>query len=170
MDMSPPRGDPPFVVVGIDPEPSLDHEPVRWAAHEAGLRGAAPHWVHARESAPAHHAHYAPMRALPDQAVRRGGSANHRTRQNRPHTTPAPTAPPSDDRSRDGPCRSCPTRHARPPVGPGRSNAPRGPTPAGAVIRECPRCAGCPVVAVGTAFLGEWRHPTSFAHTTGVMP
>jgi nucleotide-binding universal stress UspA family protein len=172
MDTRPPRVIPPHVVVGIDPDPSVNRRSVRWAAHEAALRGAALHLVHAWEPTPAQRAHYAPMHTLVDPTVERrrvrelldaAEQAAHHVRPEvkvvrRPIEGPAvPTllgaAGEADLLVLGSRARRADSR----PLGP--------------VTRGCLRCARCPVVTVGAASVEEERHTTSAAtHATGVSP
>ncbi|WP_331767929.1 universal stress protein [Embleya sp. NBC_00896] len=172
MDTRPPQGTAPYVVVGIDPDPWINQNSVRWAAHEADLRGAALHLVYAWEAASAHRAHYAPMHTLVDPTVQRRrvrellDGAEQAAHHIRPDLTVV-------RRPIEGPVvpvllgaanEACllvlggRPRHAdRRPLGP--------------VTRESLRCARCPVVTVGAASAETDHHPTAVAtHTTGATP
>ncbi|MGC0418124.1 universal stress protein [Embleya sp. AB8] len=172
MDTRPPPSGSPYVVVGIDPDPSMNRESVHWAAHEAALRGAALHLVYAWEPGSAHHAHYAPMHTLVDPTVqrRRAREALEKAEQAAHHVRPELTVV---RRSIEGPTvpvllgaageaallvlGSRPRHVDRRPLGP--------------VTRECLRCARCPVVTVGSVSGREDRRSTpTGTRTTGVSP
>ncbi|MFF7250125.1 universal stress protein [Embleya sp. NPDC008237] len=161
---------PPCVVVGLDSDPLVNHGSVRWAAHEAALRGAVLHLVHAWEPMSVHRAHYAPMHTLVDPTVQRRGvrelldAAEQSAHHIRPDLTvvrrpiEGPTVPVLLGTAHEAALLvlgSLPRRVDGRPLGP--------------VTRECLRCAPCPVVTVGAAPDGEDRRPIPVAtHMTGV--
>ncbi|MFI1583842.1 universal stress protein [Embleya sp. NPDC020630] len=172
MDTRPSQNRPPCVVVGLNPDPSINRGSVGWGAHEAGLRGAVLHLVYAWEPAPVHRAPYAPMHTLVDPTERRRqvrellDAAEQAAYHLRPdllvvrRPIEGPTVPALLGAAREAALRvlgSRPRYEDRRPLGP--------------VTRECLRCARCPVVTVGVAPDEEDRRPTPVAtHTTGVTP
>ncbi|WP_331772404.1 universal stress protein (plasmid) [Embleya sp. NBC_00888] len=172
MDTRPPRGTPPCVVVGVDPDPAVNHRSVRWAAHEAALRGAALHLVYAWEPTPAHRAHYAPMHTLVDPTVQRRwvrellDGAEQAAHHVRPDLTVV-------RRPIEGPVvpvlLGAASEASLLVLGGRPRHADR--RPLGPVTRECLRCARCPVVTVGAESVEEDHRPISVAtHMTGVTP
>ncbi|MFI6586112.1 universal stress protein [Embleya sp. NPDC050493] len=171
MDTRPSHSTPPCVVVGIDPDSSVNRRSVRWAAREAALRGAVLHLVHAWEPASAHRAHYAPMHTLVDPTEQRRrvrellDAAEQCARHVRPDLTVV-------RRPIEGPSVSVLLGAAheaallvlgsRPRQADGR--------PLGPVTRECLRCARCPVVTVGAIPGEDYGRPIPDAtHTAGAM-
>ncbi|WP_439681288.1 universal stress protein [Embleya sp. MST-111070] len=171
MDTGLSRNRPPCVVVGLDSDPVVNRGSVRWAAHEAALRGAALHLVYAWEPVPVHRAHYAPTHTLVDLTSQRRrvrellDAAEQAAHHARPDLTvlrrpiEGPAVPVLLGAAREAALLILGSRARR------VDRRPLGP-----VTRECLRCARCPVVTIGGSDDEERRPNPVATHTTGVTP